>query len=153
LPLLSENYSTNIPQGQSAQPPKTSNTPKIEVLHTPQTFLASREYVGKNHYFLLAEPGDRVVVHAWVDGKDAVGFNERNFSAGRIPSNFLGEKVPNSEDKFESFVANGPNTHTLSSGRLDFVLGDRIRVCMWISKKSGVGFNLAAGKIGKFTLL
>ncbi|QKX53262.1 uncharacterized protein TRUGW13939_00338 [Talaromyces rugulosus] len=154
LPLLSENSSKNVPQGQSVQAPKKSNTPKIEVLHTPQTFIANREYVGKNHDFLLAEPGDRVVVHAWVDGKDAVGFNERNFSAGRISSNFLGDKVPNSKDKFESFIADEPNCPIRwSGGRLDIKSGDRIRICMWNSKKNGVGVNLATGKIGDFTLV
>jgi hypothetical protein len=153
LPLLSENSSKNITQGESAQAPKTSNTPKIEVLHTPETFIANRKYVGKNHSFLLAQPGDKVVVHAWVDGKVAVGFNKRNFSAGYIPSNFLGKQVQNSEKKFESFISKGPNFHVISPDRLDIKPGDRIRVCMWTDQKSGVGFNLATGKTGKFSLL
>jgi hypothetical protein len=150
-------------QGNStevAQPRKQLPARKTQILRTPSSFLVKEDYIGVNHKFLVAKLGDRVVVHAWVDTENgeevAVAFNERNNTAGWIPSNVLEvndfRRVLNSEILMAHESYQGEPHH----GRfLTWNSGDHIRLCRYqygSLKSSGIGFNMVTGQIGRYEM-
>jgi hypothetical protein len=83
-----------------------------------------------------------------------MGYNEANDSFGRIPSTFL-KKIGSELKHQETFLLPqefcGPQ---ISASFLPWKSGDRIRVCKWEDgcKIRGIGFNLAKGQIGNFSM-
>ena len=61
------------------------------VLVTPENYKVKELYIGSTHEHLVANAGDSVIVHAWIDG-NAIAYNPRNLTAGQIPKSFLAEK-------------------------------------------------------------
>lgn len=119
--------------------------------------IANEIYVGKNYRFLKVKPGDRVVVHAWIGETEAIGFNEQNDTAGRIPIEHLDFNVQHQQRyEIETFLSG--ETFRFCQKWDDCLVsspGDRIRVCSWDGGRriTGTGLNLATGQIGKFSLI
>jgi hypothetical protein len=92
---------------------------------------------------------------AWEGQEEyAIGFNDRNGSAGRLPRSVLA-----TEDKLATptsiLVPYAPYNGQPSLGRLlTWKAGDCIRVCKWDKgeESSGTGFNIATGQIGRFRM-
>lgn len=144
-------------------PPRSSKSrkpsgPTTEVLTTPKVFsIVASGYPVTNGEQLLAHPGDRVVVYAWVNGKkEAIAFNQQNDMSGRVLTRFLKEEDPQpviESDVFKALSAYGEN---LSPRKfLTWNAGDHIKVCKWADnyKTSGIGFNPVTRKIGRFNVV
>lgn len=144
-------------------PPKSSKVrkpsgPPTEVLATPKVFsIVASGYPVTNGEQLLAHPGDRVVVYAWVNGKkEAIAFNQQNDMCGRVLTRFLKEDDPQpviESDVFKALSAYGENLP--SRKFLTWSAGDHIKVCKWADnyKTSGIGFNPVTRRIGRFSVV
>jgi hypothetical protein len=100
----------------------------------------------------MAQRGDHVIVHAWT-GLEAIAYNTRNKTTGRVPQNLLNKHAQQEckEDKLYLDTSDGRPTIECP---VSWKTGDYIRV--WDreddsnSRASGLCFNLASGHIGRF---
>lgn len=127
------------------------------VLQTPQTFTGKSEHVGTRYRDLVIQPGDHVVVYAWMDGqKTAIAYNRRSDMAGQIPAGCLEpvEPQPVTSSEICVFLSSSRSKFNYHVGDLTWTAGDYIRICKWngCSKNSGHGFNLSTRDIGRFTI-
>jgi hypothetical protein len=118
--------------------------------------VASTGYPVTNADQLLAHPGDRIVIYAWVTGKkEAIAFNQQNDMAGKIPTKYLKEEEPQPVIENEVFKTSSSYGESLTSRRfLTWNKGDHIKVCKWADnyKTSGIGFNPTTRRIGRFSV-
>lgn len=135
-----------------------SDLPPVEIhepLCQPQRWIVATDVVGVDYRYLKAKSNDHVIVYGWKRGnRDAVAFNERNHSSGWIPSQYLHSKE-SVQARGESFVARqNLRSKPESNQYLQWKVGERIRVCHWINRKSyrGIGYNLKTGQIGQFAI-
>jgi hypothetical protein len=113
------------------------------------------DHVARTYRGVLANCGDSIVVFAYTDDKsEAIGYNPRNGTAGRLPANLVNEHMSQSFPGSKMCVATS-DTGTLSPSFVGWKEGDYIRI--WDRKNekgamcSGFCFVLATGRIGKFT--
>jgi hypothetical protein len=103
---------------------------------------------------MVANPGDQVVVFAWTNNRtEAIAYNLRNKTTGRIPADLL---VKEDSKPFTDTKLCMPTSDESadSLGHVKWKAGDYIRV--WDredqshARSIGFCFNLATGEIGKF---
>ena len=58
------------------------------VLAIPEEYTVKKHCVGPNHEYLIANPGDRIILHARIEGH-AIACNPRNETGGRIENSCL----------------------------------------------------------------
>lgn len=155
LQLLASLITEKVPRSASTQCQETSGVTKFEALPTPRTFRVKETYIGKTWEFIHARPGDLIVVHAWIQGNEAMGYNQVNDSFGRIPTMFLEKDGSEHKHLYDTFLL--PDKFTGPRYLACFPPwkpGDRIRVCNWSNgcKIKGTGFNLSQGQIGDFSM-
>ncbi len=126
--------------------------PTAQVLQTPIKLLVKAEHVGTNYRHLVAQPGDYVIVYAWTNNEQtAIAYNARYDMAGQIPADLLDKDEPQpvmgSEICVSSQSYGGDGV-----GGLDWKAGDYLRICKFDNghRNSGIGFNIATVKIGRF---
>jgi hypothetical protein len=137
-----------------AQPQKKLATPTHDILNPPLTISVIDAYLCGNSAHVVANPSDRVIVFAWTNNRtEAIAYNPRNKTAGRIPVNLLdkGDSEPFTDTKL-CMTTSDENAWSL--GHVKWKAGDYIRVWNRENKSHAVSegfcFNLATGGIGKF---
>lgn len=103
----------------------------------------------------MVRSGDRVVLYGR-DRDEAIVFNERNHSVGRVPFDILGWIRKEANFHVETFTARQNYDGDPSCGYfLSWKVGTRILVCCWEDRKAyrGSGINLSTGKTGRFQIL
>ncbi|KAL3479215.1 hypothetical protein BJX99DRAFT_222707 [Aspergillus californicus] len=126
----------------------------LNILVKPEPRDALADFTGSDHQFAIVRSNDRVVLYG-TDGEEAIIFNERNNSVGRVPLNILGWVSPKADLQFETFTARENNNGDPSYGYfLSWKVGTRILVCGWENRKfyRGIGINLSTGKTGRFEI-
>ncbi|KAF2193570.1 hypothetical protein K469DRAFT_712347 [Zopfia rhizophila CBS 207.26] len=141
--------STAVTQAQMKPP-----TPIHETLNTPLTVSVKDGYLCENYRHVVANSGDQVVVFAWTKNHtEAIAYNPRNKTAGRIPADLLekGDSKPFTNTKL-CMTTSDERPNPL--GLVKWKAGDYVRV--WNredkshARSNGFCFNLATGEIGKF---
>ncbi|KAF2441480.1 hypothetical protein P171DRAFT_497714 [Karstenula rhodostoma CBS 690.94] len=140
-----------ITKPSAAVPPSAS----FEIQSPPVSVPVTRSHMPGNHNGVVARPGDRVIVYGWAkNGSEAIAYNARNDTTGRIPTLVLDvvhqEPV---ETKLYMVAADQPFTSEL---KVTLKAGDFIRMWNCVHGPnvwSGMCFNLASGQIGKYSSL
>lgn len=104
---------------------------------------------------VVAHCGDDVVVYAWAEkNTEAVVYNTRNRTSGRISINLLGTSKTELIHQDKLYMATSDERAALV-GHVSWKAGDYIRVWDRVngshSRCSGFCFNLASGQIGEFS--
>ena len=117
----------------------------------PARYLVKEIYLGPDHHYLIADSGDYVIVHAWV-AENAIAYNPRNQTTGRIPKSCLEEKGSQVETQPDIAIISSSSTPYSSVGEVEWKAGDYLRICKWDNshKSEGIAFNLRTFEIGKF---
>jgi hypothetical protein len=137
----------------SARLARASST-ALEIYSKPQLNDVYRDFMGTDHRFAIVKSGDQVEVYG-MDGDEAIIFNKRNFSVGRVPANLLGRASSEDDLQFETFTARENYRGDPTTGHfLSWNVGTRILVCDWDNRKAyrGIGINLSTGKTGRFEI-
>ncbi|KAL1612076.1 hypothetical protein SLS60_000299 [Paraconiothyrium brasiliense] len=139
----------------AAVPPRRSKplTPSFEAQNPPLRMPVIQSQTPGDHNRVVARRGDQVVVYGWAeDYTEAIVFNTRNETTGRISGSFL--------DKSQKEVSDEDNLYLITIDEIQVALGhvkmkagDYIRV--WNredgrnQRTTGLCFNMASGQIGK----
>jgi hypothetical protein len=75
ISLITEKFPGNDVDHESAQAPGEGCWRRIGNSTRSSNFLVNKPYTGTTHEFLTARPGDPIIVHAWIQGKEAIGYN------------------------------------------------------------------------------
>ena len=100
----------------------------------------------------MAKKGDDVVVCARANDF-VLAYNQRNNTAGRIPSAHLVWKGDNTFIQSWIFLTLGDRKGDLAQGGLSWEIGQHVRVYTWddeMRRDSGIGLNMATKEIGRF---
>jgi hypothetical protein len=113
------------------------------------------DHVARTFRGVLANCGDSIVVFAYTDDKsEAIAYNQRNGTAGRLPANLVNEHMSQSFPGSKMYVATS-DIGPMSPSLVGWKEGYYIRI--WDRKNekgamcSGFCFVLATGRIGKFS--
>lgn len=136
------------------QPQTKLQTPTHETLHPPLVFSVHAGYLRGNYRHIVADSGDQVVVFAWTNNCiEAIAYNPRNKTAGRILGNLLDRRnsMPFTDTKLYITKSNeSPDT----LGHVKWKAGEYVRVWNREDKRNarceGFCFNVATGGIGRF---
>jgi hypothetical protein len=136
------------------QSQKKTLTPIHESLNPPLMISVKDGYLCGNYRHIVANSDDQVVVFAWTNNHtEAIAYNPRNKTTGRIPADLLeeGDSKPFTDTKL--YMPTSDEQHG-SRGCIKWKEGDYVRV--WNredrshARSDGFGYNLATGEIGKF---
>jgi hypothetical protein len=114
-------------------------------------------YYPGTHKGVVAQRGDDVVVYAWAENRtEAVVYNTRNRTSGRIPTTLLATSKTELVHQDSLYMATLDERAT-SVCHVPWKAGDYIRVWNRVngshSRCSGFCFNVASGQIGKFSTM
>lgn len=136
------------------QPQAKLTTPTHNILNPPLAISVRDAYLCGNYRHVVANAGDRVIVFAWTNNRtEAIAYNPRNKTAGRISVDLLDEGE--SEPFIDTTLCMTTSSESHSSfGHVVWKAGDYIRVWNREDKSHAVSegfcFNLATGAIGRF---
>jgi hypothetical protein len=160
--LLSElttsfpNHPTAVIQPQMKLPTKLPTkppTPTHETLNPPLAIVVKHGYLCGNYQHIVADSGDRVVVFAWTNNRaEAMAYNPRNKTVGRIPADLVKNEVSEPFADTQLYMTTS-NESPSSLSHVKWKAGEYVRV--WNRENhyancEGLCFNVATGGIGKF---
>jgi hypothetical protein len=153
--LLSELMVTFPDRPTVVTQPKTKlPMPTHDILNPPLAICVKDAYLCGNYKHIAANSGDRVIVFAWTNNRtEAIAYNPRNKTAGRIPVDLL-EKEGSEPFTDTKLCMATSNESSSSLGHVNWKAGDYIRTWNREDKSHAVSegfcFNLATGGIGRF---
>jgi hypothetical protein len=118
----------------------------------PLKIPVKRDYTPRNDRGVIVRAGDHVIVYARI-GFEAIAYNTRNKTAGRISEELL-DMSKQEEWKGDKLYLATSNGRPTDDCPVSWKKGDHIRV--WErkddshSRANGFCFNLASGQIGRF---
>jgi hypothetical protein len=138
------------------QPQTKLATPTHDILNPPLSICVKNTYLCGNYKHIVANPGDRVIVFAWTSNRtEAIAYNPRNKTAGRIPIDVL--KKEDSEPFTDTRLCMTTSNESSSSlGHVNWRAGDYMtwnREDKSHAVSEGFCFNLATGGIGRFHVI
>ncbi|KAL2783704.1 hypothetical protein BJX66DRAFT_318033 [Aspergillus keveii] len=131
------------------------NSAALDIYPRPVLKDVYADFTGSDDRFAIVKSGDQVFVYG-EDGEEAIIFNERNRSVGRVPANILGKDSAETDQQFATFICREDYNGNPSTGYfLSWKVRTRILVCSWEDPKiyRGIGINLSTGKTGRFEIL
>lgn len=131
-----------------------ANSAALDIFSRPERKEVLADFTGSDHRFAVVRLGDRVVLHGKY-GEEAIIFNERKHSVGRVPFSILGWVPPEADLQFETFTSRESyKGNPLLGYFLSWQVGTRILVCSWENRKMcrGIGINLSTGETGRFEI-
>lgn len=153
--LLSEMFAI-FPDRPKAvlQPQMKPPTPTHETLNPPLAIAIKDRYLCGNYRHILANSGDQIVVFAWTSNRtEAIAYNSRNKTVGRVPTSLLEYGGSNPFTDTKLYMTKSDQSRD-SLGHVKWKAGDYVRVWNREDKKhsqsAGFCFNIATGGIGKF---
>lgn len=149
----------NYGEQSTSSPPQQSKSTSLsyELYNPPRRIRMKDSHISRNHQKIVARRDDDVVVYAWANNcTEAIAYNTRNKTTGRVASDLL--DMSNTEEFREDklYLATSDEKST-ALGHVTWNAGDYVRVWNRVdgshSRSSGFCFNLASGKIGKFSTM
>jgi hypothetical protein len=139
-----------------SQQPKVSAASYV-ALNTPLKIGVKEAHYPKNHEGVVAAPDDQIIVYAWAGNyTEAIAYNTRNKTTGRIPKDLL-DMTKTEAVQVDRLYMVTSDEQPASLDHVTWKAGDYIRV--WDRKDgsyprcTGLCFNLASGKIGQFSTM
>ena len=135
-------------EGPKQRPLGESSTYERRLLALPEEYHINELYLGVDHRDLIANAGDAVIVHAWINN-DAVAYHPGTQTAGQIPRSCLNGTGIKIAVQCDIAVMLGSSS---LNGKLHWQVGDRIRICEsdQRTKSRGVALNLRTFQIGRY---